>query len=347
MKDLHSGATMREGGQGGVRGAWALLVCLIAGSVVACGRSPGGAGTHQPTSIAFAVNIGGEVEPGLYLMDAGGQNTRQLVPLDPFDAYIVEIVWSPDGEKIAYALEEGWPPSLWVVELQTGNTIRVADEVSPVILNWSPDSQQIVYLKGSEMRMVNADGSEDRRLAEGYAPVWSPDGEVIAYNSGNALLLIRPDGSEQVSVRQAIGKELIPWGWSPDGEWILITEGVGVMDDIVLVSRDGSEQVRVTNTPNVDDRFPRLSPDGQWVAYFNRYEGVQECEIVVIRKDGSDARRLTADAEEYNGISWSPDSQALVYATWDGEVIRVEIASGEKTTLTAQAVAGEYPVYAP
>jgi hypothetical protein len=46
-------------------------------------------------------------------------------------------------------------------------------------------------------------------------------------------------------------------------------------------------------------------------------------------------------------LSWSPDSQALIYATWDGEVIRVEIGSGEKTILTGEGIVGRYPVYAP
>jgi Tol biopolymer transport system component len=57
-------------------------------------------------------------------------------------------------------------------------------------LDWSPDGALIAYSTGSALWLVNADGSNRRRIfstpSEGRTgyPVWSPDGTKIAFQLG-------------------------------------------------------------------------------------------------------------------------------------------------------------------
>jgi len=52
---------------------------------------------------------------------------------------------------------------------------------------WSPDGARIAYRSerngDPEIWLMNADGSGQRRLADGLSPAWSPDGLRIAYAS--------------------------------------------------------------------------------------------------------------------------------------------------------------------
>ena len=71
--------------------------------------------------------------------------------------------------------------------------------------------------------IARADGSNPRRLADGFAPAWSPDGRRIAFEAGGntrrQLWVMDPDGSNQ---RQLSGDEGLERNirWSPSGDRI-------------------------------------------------------------------------------------------------------------------------------
>jgi hypothetical protein len=80
--------------------------------------------------------------------------------------------------------------------------------------SWSPDGSQIVFVSDqdnddylTDLYVMNADGSDIRRLTEDarhtYAPVWSPDGSQIVFISDRdsedyafELYLIQADGTD-------------------------------------------------------------------------------------------------------------------------------------------------------
>ena len=81
--------------------------------------------------------------------------------------------------------------------------------------NWSPDGEKIAYIstpdpkpKGyvmnaAEIYVMNADGSEQRRLTRNRVPdhagAWSPDGQMIAFVRAHGdhwdIYVMNPDGS--------------------------------------------------------------------------------------------------------------------------------------------------------
>ena len=99
----------------------------------------------------------------------------------------------------------------------------------------SPDGSRIIYTRRfvdkqkdsfeSAMWIMNADGSQNRFLARGAAPVWSPDGSRIAYLAegapGGAQVFVRwmnAEGATSQVTRTEYGPADI--AWSPDGKWI-------------------------------------------------------------------------------------------------------------------------------
>ncbi|MGH7858845.1 MAG: TolB family protein, partial [Candidatus Binatia bacterium] len=105
----------------------------------------------------------------VYVMNLDGSQKTRLGPgLDPD--------WSPDGERIVYA---------------SGDTgvCSTPDTISSTTVE-KPDP--------CEVWVMQADGSNKRRLAVGGSPTWSPDGRLIAYVGG-------PTGDAEIYVMNADG----------------------------------------------------------------------------------------------------------------------------------------------
>ena len=86
---------------------------------------------------------------------------------------------------------------------------------------WSPSGSRIAYLSGSNLRVVGADKTGDRRLdsAADVAPAWRPGEQpVVAYVSADGVLTVRdPDTDETLwtSGARATPAQL---EWSADGQ---------------------------------------------------------------------------------------------------------------------------------
>jgi Tol biopolymer transport system component/tRNA A-37 threonylcarbamoyl transferase component Bud32 len=106
---------------------------------------------------------------GLYVMNADGTNVRALV--DSFDVRGAAS-WSPDGEWVAVAANQGEGTRLFKVPLGGGQPVRLLDTLSfnPI---WSPDGRFIVY---SEQQ--GGGSFEVRAITPDKAPVPLPTFQV-------------------------------------------------------------------------------------------------------------------------------------------------------------------------
>src|SRR5919199_6786101 len=103
---------------------------------------------------------------------------------------------------------------------------------------FSPDGRRIVFFrKESQLWVMNADGSGQRKLASsGAAPSWSPDSRRIAYvGAGSKLVVAKLDGRARVVVRSGSSSP----HWSPDGALIAFSREVGARVDLEVVRGDG------------------------------------------------------------------------------------------------------------
>jgi Tol biopolymer transport system component len=97
--------------------------------------------------------------------------------------------WSHDGKRIMFRSYDSAENRsyLEVVDRDGGNRHRLltADPTWEG-LRWSPDDTRVVYASNrgtGGLYVMNADGTDARRVTDGYAPSWSPDGSSLAFET--------------------------------------------------------------------------------------------------------------------------------------------------------------------
>ena len=128
----------------------------------------------------------------IYVMDADGNNTRQLTDNDASDFLPV---WSPDGETIVF-------------------TSRIATN------SWVKDNTDTIHQRyNTNIYLMNADGSDLRQLTHDNISggiSWSPDGQYMAFSYDSHNPYVKSD----IYVMNANGsgrRALVDWEDSNEG----------------------------------------------------------------------------------------------------------------------------------
>jgi TolB protein len=254
-------------------------------------------------------------------------SSRDNPVLNPFIAGATEIyLMSPDGSNLRRL------------------TDNAATDGFPAL---SPDGKKIVFdsnrnraegepVNTSDLFVMNTKGEELRFLIRGSSATWSPDSKNIAFHaSASGLgLPIKPDPSAATSDSDIF---------------------VANVDDL-LAGVAGPRNL--TNNPEAIDDDPDWSPDGQRIVFTSHPvtddpQRSNQAELYVINVDGTGLTRLTFNAEEERGPSWSPDGERIVYMCRIGggtavfEICDMKADGSDRRQLTNNTVFDGTPTFSP
>ncbi|NIN67914.1 MAG: DUF5050 domain-containing protein [Anaerolineae bacterium] len=237
-----------------------------------------------------------------------------------------EISVNGSGGVIAFYSERDGNAEIYTMNPDGSDQRRLTfnqfDDICPV---WSPDASQIAFISDREdpqpgecapncffqIYVINADGSDEHKLAEieltTYHPDWHPTGAKLSFDTGSSLqrdiYVVYADGSGQ----QLLIEEGFWADWSPDGTQIAFASNRDGNVEIYVADADGSNQRRLTENDRFDF-FPAWASDGRRIAFAT----VEQEQIYIMDADGSNERQLTAQALSENP-AWSPDGTEIVF----------------------------------
>ncbi len=176
------------------------------GNVVSPDYSPDG------RMIVFANRVGNGTT-AIWMVNADGLNAR-LVYSGIDD--IASVAWSPNGEKIAYAMSNGTPfeYEIYTMDANGKNHVHISEGLRGIggSLSWSPDSKYLLVYAGpfdaKDIFRLDASNGDFIQLTDGgnnAGASYSPDGRYIVFNSMRNndqadLYIMRSDGTNQVQL---------------------------------------------------------------------------------------------------------------------------------------------------
>ncbi|MCC6800764.1 MAG: PD40 domain-containing protein, partial [Anaerolineae bacterium] len=115
-------------------------------------------------SIAYLVRratSAGEVRH-LYLADASGANPRRLTDLEQ----VTSAAWSPDGSRLVVAAARApFTSDVLLVSVADGAIQPLTEGQLDQVPTWSPDGRYVALVRGGELVLIRADGTDERVIA--------------------------------------------------------------------------------------------------------------------------------------------------------------------------------------
>jgi Lysyl oxidase/WD40-like Beta Propeller Repeat len=217
-----------------------------------------------------------------------------------------QAAWSPNGLQLAVVAGEG--AALHVTDPDGRNRMLLA--FGPVSSpDWSPDGRALVFERFGWIHRIDADGTDERRLASGRSPAWSPGGRRIAFVSDRGgsddLFTIRAAGGGLRQLTANIGSETDP-AWSPDGRRLAYVRDETGSTELALLDIASRKTGALTNDGAVA-AGPGWSPDGRRIAFVSSKGGTED--VWSIPATGGPARRVAAGPAERP--RWRPEPDVV------------------------------------
>ena len=211
----------------------------------------------------------------LFSMAADGSDVLLITPPELRGVTLAPPVWSPDGERLAFLVNEGeywqfrpYRKTLYTVRIDGTDLTRIAEDAVSVA-SWSPDGQRLAVAKyfGDNVRLFTlaADGSDERLITtiterevlESFdirykfaihTVSWAPDGKQILYSCDLGACVVDIESGVVTGLVEGVyekwGDEPYIAAWSPDGARIAIYTPGGNRVELQLytVARDGTDR---------------------------------------------------------------------------------------------------------
>ncbi len=220
--------------------------------------------------------------------------------------------------KIAYITNVSGKNSLYIMDWDGYNPLKVVSSGLTLSHNWSPDSQYVVYssernriwaiylLNLGNYRELTLFSSKGTNIVGGISTK-----DQIAFSSSKdgspEIYVMNLNGSNSKKLTKSLGIDVSPV-FSPDGSQIAFVSDRGGTPQIYTMDADGSRIRRLTFEGDYNTS-PAWSPDGKWLAFVSRKNGNQ---VFIIKSDGADLRQLTDNGNNENP-TFSPDGMFIAF----------------------------------
>ncbi|HEX3649504.1 MAG TPA: serine hydrolase, partial [Pseudonocardiaceae bacterium] len=313
------------------------------------------------TRLAFLRAADGPAQ--LWVLPADGGEPERLTTL-PLGAG--RPVWSPDGGRVAFTA-----PVDGAADAGEDDAARTRRAGAPIVadrLDYQADGSGFLRTVHAHVHVLDVASGECVQVTEGEwhasEPAWSPDGGRLAFTAamGEDADLVYRAGVYAVDVRDRPGKPgLVGFGtgsagavtWTGDGQALLVVgspAGPTGQAGLFRLPVSGASDVPATELvdlagpldrnvmpggPGYPGALPQLVDAGAAVLFCVRDRGCTHLYRVGV--DGGDPEPVVAGAGRVvAGVSAAGSLAAVVLSTETsfGEVVTVDLASGEQTVRT-------------
>jgi Tol biopolymer transport system component/DNA-binding winged helix-turn-helix (wHTH) protein len=289
---------------------------------------------------------------------AGGETV--VIPTEFAAPLVLDL--SPNRTELLVASQASdlggeWP--LWVVPVNGGPSRRVGGILCHGAA-WAPDGKKIVYAYGSELYLVESDGTAARKLVtvanRPYSPRWSPDGSRLRFaiqdpkTFSTSLWEVSADGGNLHPFLPGWNApaSLCCGNWTADGKYFVFQSSIDWRTNIWAIrelagSQSKSEPTLLTNGP-MDFWYPAPSPDSRRIY------------VVGVKRRGELARydAKTQRFESYlpnvsaEHLDFSRDGEWMAYVTFpEGDLWRSKVDGSERHRLSFPPIRATVPRWAP
>ena len=271
--------------------------------------------TWSPDGSLLLFTSGRDGGQNLYVTDANGlrtQNDLRTHRITYTQSPNEPGVWSPDGQMIAHTSGlSGVETEIYVVNPSGTSVNRVTKNDYPDFMpTWSPDGTRLAFYSMrtqflNQIYVMSSSGQNQMRITDSpfgcTRPLWNPKRDEIAFvkstgksESDLAISVMNVDGGNQ---RELFGFSApfhsVSFAWSPSGDILLASKGETAKSQIYTIEVSNFTVQNLSGN-QYDETSPSWSPDGQWIVFVSTRDGNKE--IYVMRKDGTNATRLTFDS---------------------------------------------------
>jgi Tol biopolymer transport system component len=271
--------------------------------------------------VAFLSNRSGE--GALYAVRTTGGPVVKLLPgLVPGFGLQGQVVWSPDGRRLAVAASNGSSSSVLYLTGLDGHGTAVdrdfADE-----LTWSPGGRELAYRANREVHVVDRTGFPEWQLRTSPRSLsWSKSGRLAVDDGQKARVYDRNGRLVATSARRPASPTRAGIeATSADGSRIAMVSSTGELFSLKVSRPHGSGARTVARAKcNPDNGSPfsavQFAPDGRRLLYQTSC-GEPSANVYAVLPDGTRLRRLTETSSNQTGPALSPDARAIAFSEAD------------------------------